>query len=279
MRKWVVWRRVLCAFCAVCGLFPNGLSGQLAQTLLERAQADVERTRALVEQGTLPQTSLDQAEERLADARDEQILAETLYGAARLQDMTPTQADAMIAAASHRVEREESTLEARQKLLDMGIISQAELASVKKELASRRLVADLARDRARLLDQLREMAATEQRMELPTIANSMIHYEGSATFKLSDLPVIEKDFKTHFHHDLPVSAIGQTPVHRSLGLDHKNKVDVALNPEQPEGLWLRHYLEKQHLSYLAFRSAVLGAATAPHIHIGSGSSRLGLSAH
>jgi hypothetical protein len=106
------------------------------------------------------------------------------------------------------------------------------------------------------------------------LKNSLIRYAGSAAFKLADLPGIEKDFKIQFHHDLPVSAIGQTLVHQSLGLDHTNKVDVALNPEQAEGLWLRQYLEKQHLSYLAFRSAVTGAATAPHIHIGAESSRL-----
>lgn len=231
----------------------------------------------MVAQGTLPKTALDQAEARLADAEDEQTLADTLYSAMRLQEMNGAQATAMIAAAERRVQREEQLLEARQKLLDMGIISQAELAGVKNELNARTTVADLARDRVRLLDELRQMAATEQRMELPTVKNSMIRYEGSTTFKLSDLAVIQKDFKMHFNRELPVSAMGQTMVHQSLGLDHRNKVDVALNPEQSEGLWLRHYLEKLHLPYLAFRSAVAGAATAPHIHIGTGSSRLALS--
>jgi hypothetical protein len=61
-----------------------------------------------------------------------------------------------------------------------------------------------------------------------------------------------------------------------MGLDHRNRVDVALNPETSEGLWLRQLLEKLHIPYLAFRSAVAGAATAPHIHIGTGSSRLKL---
>ncbi len=122
------------------------------------------------------------------------------------------------------------------------------------------------------------MAAEEQRMQLHTMENSLIRYDGRTDFKLGDLPAIQTAFKARFHHDLPVSALGQTLVHQTMGLDHHNKVDVALNPEQPEGLWLRSYLEKIHMSYLAFRSAVAGAATAPHIHIGSGSSRLGLTA-
>lgn len=277
MRKWLFWKLVLRHVFAFSGLVAASLSGQLATTLLQRAQADVERIKPLVEQGTLPKSSLAQAEERLADAQDEVTLSETLYSPTRLQDMTPEQANEMVAAAARRVEREEAVLETRQKLLEMGIISQAELGSVKNELESRRLVVDLAKNRIKLLDELREMAAAEQRMEVSSLKNSMIRYDGSAAFKLGELPLIEKDFKTHFHHDLPVSAIGQTMVHQSLGLDHRNKVDVALNPDQPEGVWLRHYLEKQHLPYLAFRSAIAGAATAPHIHIGTGSSRLNVS--
>jgi hypothetical protein len=125
-----------------------------------------------------------------------------------------------------------------------------------------------------MIQELQEMAAEEQRMQLPTMQNSMIRFDGNVAFKLADLPAIEKDFKARFHQDLPVSALGQTMLHQSMGLDHRNRVDVALNPDQPEGLWLRSYLENRHLSYLAFRCAVTGAATAPHIHIGTGSTRL-----
>jgi Fe2+ transport system protein FeoA len=182
----------------------------------------------------------------------------------------------MLAAAERRVLRAQNLVDERQKLLDMGIISQSEMAGVRNEVTSRTLVLELARNRVSLWEQLRQMAAEEQRMQLPTMQNSMLRYDGSVEFKLDVLPGIEKDFKTHFHYDLPVSALGQTAVHQGLGLDHRNRVDVALNPDQPEGLWLRSYLEKRHLSYLAFRSAIAGAATAPHIHIGSGSPRLPL---
>jgi hypothetical protein len=241
---------------------------------LERAEADLLRIKQLVEQGSLPKASIAEAEERVADAQDEVTLSETLYSPTKLQDTTPQQAQEMVAAASRRVDRAAVRLEERHKLLDMGIISQSEMAGVKNELYSRQTVLDLARNRLKLLDDLRQMAGQEQRMVLPTIGNSMIRYDGAVAFKLADLPAIEKDFKTRFNHDLPVSAVGQSSVHQALGLDHRNKVDVALNPEQPEGVWLRRYLEKQHVSYLAFRSAVAGAATGAHIHIGSGSSRL-----
>jgi hypothetical protein len=47
-----------------------------------------------------------------------------------------------------------------------------------------------------------------------------------------------------------------------------------LNPDQPEGVWLRTYLSSNEIPYFAFRSAVSGKATGPHIHIGPGSTRL-----
>ena len=79
--------------------------------------------------------------------------------------------------------------------------------------------------------------------------------------------------KSEFHHTLRVSALGPTLVHQSMGLDNRNRVDVALNPDEAEGLWLRRFLERLHVPYLAFRSALPRAATAPHIHIGTGSTR------
>jgi hypothetical protein len=62
--------------------------------------------------------------------------------------------------------------------------------------------------------------------------------------------------------------LGETAVHRALGFDHRNRVDVAVHPDQPEGVWLRQYLELHYIPYFAFRRAVPGKATGAHIHIG-----------
>ena len=250
----------------------------LSTALVDRAQSQVELIRALVEQGTLPKSRLEEAEAKLADARDQATLTETLYGITRIEDLTPEHADAMVQAAQRRVDRQTALLESRQTLLETGIIARSELTSYQDELESRRRVLQLAQNRAKLLEDLREMAATEQRLERAAHAseNVLIRYDGSGLFDLADLPTIANDFEKRFHHSLPISALGQTWVHQSMGLDHRNRVDVALNPDQPEGVWLRHLLEQLHIPYLAFRSAVAGAATAPHIHIGTGSTRLKL---
>ena len=41
---------------------------------------------------------------------------------------------------------------------------------------------------------------------------------------------------------MPISADGETEVHHALGFDHRGRVDVAINPRAPEGIWLRRYL-------------------------------------
>ena len=103
----------------------------------------------------------------------------------------------------------------------------------------------------------------------------MAHYQGDGAFDESkDLKPIEQAFEQKFDRPLPISADGETNLHRSLGLDHRGRVDVAVNPKAPEGVWLLHYLESLKIPYYAFTHAMRGKATAAHIHIGPGSTRL-----
>lgn len=290
MSKCAKWRAVGLILCMLGGLSAgaqsaaagdapeSGGASALSRALVERAQDEVTRVRALVEQGTLPKSLLEEVEAKLADAQDEAILSETLYGQPRLQDMTPEQAASMVEAAQRRVDRQSRLVAERKKLLDAGIIARSEFTSFQTELESRERVLDLAQNRVKLLENLRAMAESEQRLERAARAPAdvLIRYDGNGSFSLGDLPTISSEFEKRFHRALPISALGQTLVHQSMGLDHRNRVDVALNPDQPEGIWLRQLLERLHVPYLAFRSAVAGAATAPHIHIGPGSTRLKL---
>ena len=249
----------------------------MSDLLLSRAQSEVARVKVLVDQGTLPKTSLLEAEARLQDAEDQAVLEGTLYGQSRVQDLTDADGDSMIQAAQRRVDRQQEIVAERQKMLDMGILAKSEFGAFQDELDRRKQVLQLAQNRVALLHDLRQMAATEAQLEREaSAATAMIRYAGSGSFKLSDLPAISAQFEKQFHRALPVSAVGETLVHQSLGLDHRNRVDVALNPDSPEGVWLRHLLEQLHVPYLAFRSAIPGAATAPHVHIGPESTRLRL---
>jgi hypothetical protein len=288
MRKCAKWRNLALILCVCSAQAVGQISaaddpplpepGALSRTLVDHARQQLERIKALVDDGTLPKSELERAEMKVADAEDDVILSETLYGKPRVQDMTADESSAMLGAAQRRLERQEKIVADRRQLLDSGIISQSEFRSYLDELEARRSVLELARNRAKLLEDLQRMAEVEQRFERAAQAakGAFIRYDGNGLFSLNDLPAISAQFEKRFHHPLPISALGQTLVHQSMGLDHRNRVDVALNPDQPEGVWLRQLLERLHVPYLAFRSAIAGAATAPHIHIGTGSTRLKL---
>jgi multidrug resistance efflux pump len=200
VRKWV--------FPLLFALLAVRAWGQLSDAPFQHAQENVERIRALVRQGTLPQSMLDDAEAKLADAQDEMTLSATLYTPQHSQNMTPAEEADMVAAAQRRLDRAQTRLEARQKLLDMGIISQSEMAGARNDVTQRRLVLELAQNRVKLMEELRQMVTAEEHLQLHTMENSMLRYDGKAAFKLEELPGIESDFKARFHHGLPVRALG-----------------------------------------------------------------------
>ena len=101
-----------------------------------------------------------------------------------------------------------------------------------------------------------------------------VNYAGrmdAAEAVAADVRKAEQAFMRQFGKLLPVSAIGETALHRSLGFDHRGRVDVALHPDDPEGLWLRGYLMEQGIPFYAFRGSLQGKATGAHIHIGPAS--------
>lgn len=95
-----------------------------------------------------------------------------------------------------------------------------------------------------------------------------IRFKGNADWSVSDIGKIENFFQTKFKKPLPVSVLGQSETHTRLGYDHHNAVDVGVHPDSPEGLALMNYLSGQGIPFMAFRRAVTGSATGPHIHIG-----------
>ena len=244
------------------------------------AQTEVDRVRTLVAEGVLPQKSLHDAQAKLADIEDDEVLARTLYGGSQVQDLSSSDADAMVEAAQRRVDRQAEIAASRLKLVESGVIARAEAQPAEDELDMRRHTLELARNRARLLHELTVMAEAERNLEqaradeLNALRPVMIRFAGTAPFNVNaDLKSIGTAFSKHFHQPLPISALGQTLVHQELGFDHRGRVDVGLNPDAADGRWLRSLLEKRQIPYIAFRAAVAGSATAPHIHIGPGSVR------
>lgn len=248
---------------------------------LQLAQQQLQRVETLVNAGALPKIRVEQAQRDLDDAHDDLILQQTLYGNVPVQSLTEQAASEMVAAAQRRVDRQQARLEDAKKLVDDGITARNSLDPVQEELNMRQMTLTLAQSRASLMTELaaaaraEHSAMAEQAGGADRIAGGMEHYEGSGSFVESkDLKPIEQAFTRKFAKPLPISADGETAVHRALGFDHRGRVDVAVNPEQREGQWLMSYLKTKKIPFYAFTRAMAGKATGAHIHIGPGSTRL-----
>src|SRR5215831_664772 len=92
-------------------------------------------------------------------------------------------------------------------------------------------------------------------------------------WSLSKVEGIKKWFQDTFNRSMPIKNFGQGAIHNKLGLDHRNAVDVSINPQSKEGQRLIAHLREQNIPFLAFDRAIPGVATGPHIHLGMGSHR------
>jgi hypothetical protein len=202
---------------------------------------------------------------RAAKASSEKLLAsqeeELKQATAKLEQLTQLAAEGLIARNEVTQQQQaitflEGTVNGtRQQIVESdrmiaGLLSQEE---IKKQNAS-------------------APAVTKYRsLTSPTI----LRYGGSTNWSVANLSQVQAFFSSQFGRGLPISTIGQSATHNRLGWDHRHAVDVALHPDSTEGKALIAYLQSQGISYLAFRGAVPGVSTGPHIHIGTPSHRLG----
>jgi hypothetical protein len=254
---------------------------QLDSTVI-RARQVLEQVSRLVASGALPPIRLRKAQEDVLDALDGSILKKSLYST----DLLPEQADQMILIAQRMVLRRQGALYDMEQLVSAGVISRSEAEASGMNLERAQQELEWAQTRAKLVADLAESVRREKAiasMETQAeshpewVGNVLTKYEGNGIFTPNDLKILETAYLTRFSKPLPISADGETAVHRSLGFDHRGRVDVAVTPDQPEGLWLMRYLESKHIPYYAFRAAVPHQATGAHIHVGPGSTRLALS--
>ncbi len=255
---------------------------------IELAQQELARVKNLVDAGALARVRIQEAEANLDDAKDEVILAHDLYGDLPEKGASEEASAEMIAAAQRRVDRQQARLEEAEKIVTAGVAARSYLSPFEAELTARQTTLDLAHLRAHLMaDRAVMNRQLDQSMAPPLLEplppddseltwQGMEHYEGDGAFnEARELQPLELAFLSKFDRPLPISAEGETEVHRALGFDHRGRVDVAVMPSAPEGVWLRHYLQLRKIPYYAFSRAIPGKATAAHIHIGPGSTRLG----
>jgi hypothetical protein len=254
-------------------------SSPLNQSLKD-ARQQMERVREQVAAGLLASSKLADAQTALDDAMDGEVLDQTLYGHVEIQDLSEAQAKEMVGAAQRRKDRAEAEVERGRALIAEGVAPKEYCADAEAELVRREQALDQAKGRAELLNEIVAMVRAEieapahrEKSAVPGVAEEYV--DGShGLLTAKDIKTLTLAFEKKFDKPLPVSARGETAVHRAMGFDHTGRIDVALMPDSTEGKWLRAYLEAESIPYYAFRVAIAGKATGAHIHVGPGSTRL-----
>ena len=185
--------------------------------------------------------------------------------------------------------RTEAQLTKVKELLAQGLVTRSELETAENSLTRTRekvagVQAQLKSADALLSEALVETDAEEPTRNLrpssgPRVVNlikttAYIRYGGVRGWSLSEADVIKGFFIRSFGRALPIGAFGQSALHNRWGYDHRNAMDIGVNPGSHEGQALMGYLRAKGIPFTAFHFAVSGKATGPHIHIGLPSHRI-----
>ena len=194
-------------------------------------------------------------------AMQEQELAKAV---AKLEDLKALVTDGLVAKAT--LESEEQSVAALRTRFEA---TQKQIADSENRISQIKAEQELAKNRAASPVKLVAKAYVPF-----NTSSTILRSSGGGSWSLGGLGDVQSFFFSSFGHSLPTSAVGQSATHNRLNYDHRNAVDVALHPDSAEGRALIGFLQSRGIPFLAFRGAVPGVATGPHIHIGSPSHRL-----
>lgn len=183
------------------------------------------------------------------------------------------------------VKRAEEKLEQSKKLLAEGLIARTQVEENERALVLARekindLNRQLANAEAQIAGVLVETAADAEIAKNLRLAkqrlvrtSSFTRFTGTGGWSIGEAWKVQRFFSDTFNKQLPIAVFGQGAIHDRWRLDHRNAMDIQLHPDGVEGRALLDFLQKNGIPYLAFRSAIPGTATGPHIHIGRPSHR------
>lgn len=166
-----------------------------------------------------------------------------------------------------------------------GLISKRALEEKERELSGAEAQAAEVRQQlgtaeTQIAGTLLEAEAEEQMAQAPPVPKgqmvrtaSYLRYNGPGGWSLSDAWKVQRFFQERFGRALPISAFGQSGLHTRWRLDHRDAMDVPLNPASVEGQAVMAFLRSSGIPFAAFTGAIPGTATGPHIHVGRPSHR------
>ena len=221
------------------------LAGQPARLRAQRAQARSEYKSSLEQLLALYEADAKRAEERLAKMKE-------LY----MQGLVTRREEE--AAEDSAARAREKVAEARAQLKGAEVQFAKALVETESEEAA---------PKARPNPVPRAVGGLVQK-------TAYIRYGGARAWSLAEAGTVEQFFRARFGRALPVSAVGQSTLHDRWGYAHHNAMDVPVSPDSAEGRALMEYLRAAGVPFTAFRHAIPGSATGPHIHVGLPSHRI-----
>jgi ribosome-binding protein aMBF1 (putative translation factor) len=225
---------------------------------------------------TPAKTATTQPQDELSKLRDEYVKTTQEYKAS-LQKLLTLYEDA--------VKKAEQKRDQAQKLLADGLMSkrdveQTEMAVTNAGLKVSEVQQQIKTADTQIAQALIEVEGDRQIAKLGPArrgslirTTSFIRYNGTGAWSLGQAGKIEIFFQQTFKRPLPIAVFGQGAIHNQWRLDHHNAMDISLNPDGVEGQALINFLQSNGIPFSAFRGAIPGVATGPHIHIGMPSHR------
>ena len=223
-----------------------------------------------------PKTAPAPAQSEVSKLRDQYVSATKEY---------KTSLQRLLALYEESVKKAEQRHEKTEKLFADGLISKHDVEESERAVADAKLKVttveqQIAGADTQIAEALVEVETEKQLAKLGPMrrgslinTTSFIRYNGAGHWLLSQSSPIEAFFQQTFKRPLPIAVFGQGAIHNQWRLDHRNAMDISLNPDGVEGQTLIKYLETNGIPFSAFRTAIPGVATGPHIHIGMPSHR------
>lgn len=227
------------------------------QVQADRAAERLERLRRAYAAGAVSRRELEEAEEEASVA---QRHASEVSSPARA--LTLAQARQRVDEARGDYEKAAAKARKLQELYKVGVVSRNDATAAQTAADQAEVFLRLDEELARHIELLASLPPPKMG---PPIGGSPV---GEGGFTASGFFHLQDAFYHEFHRPLPVSAFGPSETHEKMGFDHEGRIDIALHPDSTEGRWLIARLESQHIPFVAFRQAVPGKATGPHIHMG-----------
>ena len=220
--------------------------------------------------------AVESPQSELTKLRDQYISATKEYKAS-LQKLRALYEDS--------VKKAEQRHEKSEKLFADGLISKRDVEESERLLADAKLKVTTTQQQidgadTQIAQALVEIETEKEMAKLGPMrrgafvtTGSFIRYTGAGHWLLGQASSIETFFQQTFKRPLPIAVFGQGAIHNQWRLDHRNAMDISLRPDEPEGQALINFLRQNGIPFSAFRTAIPGVATGPHIHIGMPSHR------